>query len=67
MKSPITGELMELTEERRSIEYKMEIVEFIFHFYKCSGSGEQFTTTQLDKLNMKNLNDSYRNLSNTNW
>lgn len=67
MKSPITGELMELTEERRSVEYKMETVEFIFHFYKCSVSGEQFTTTELDELNMKNLNDSCRNRSNTNW
>jgi hypothetical protein len=52
MKSPITGKEMELYNEKRLISFKGETFEINFHYYKCEDSGEQFTTTALDELNL---------------
>lgn len=60
MKSPITGKEMKLTKERRSMEFRKETFEIVFHYYKCEDSGEQFTTTSLDDLNMNQLYNQYR-------
>ena len=60
MKSPITGKEMKLIMERRSMEFRKEIIEVIFHFYKCEDSGEQFTNTALDEVNMNQLYNQYR-------
>lgn len=53
MRSPITGKEMVLKTEFRltSKEGKMKVK--LFKFYKCEDSGEQFTTTELDELNLK--------------
>jgi putative zinc finger/helix-turn-helix YgiT family protein len=61
MKSPITGKEMKLTKERRSMDFRKETVEIIFHYYKCEDSGEQFTTTVLDEVNMNQVYNQYRN------
>jgi D-lyxose ketol-isomerase len=52
MKSPITGKKMKLYNEKRLISFKDKIFEINFHYYKCEDSGEQFTTTPLDELNL---------------
>lgn len=60
MKSPITGKEMTLTKERRSLSFRREKFEIVLHYYKCEDSGEQFTTTSLDELNMNQLYNQYR-------
>ncbi|OJV87441.1 MAG: hypothetical protein BGO34_10185 [Bacteroidia bacterium 44-10] len=60
MKSPITGKEMPLCCEKRRVEFRKESFEIVFHFYKCEDSGEQFTTTELDELNLAQLHNQYR-------
>lgn len=60
MRSPITGKEMKLTKERRLIEFRKEKFEIVFHYYKCEDSGEQFTTTSLDEVNMNQVYNQYR-------
>lgn len=60
MKSPITGKEMKLIKERRSMDFRKESFEIVFHYYKCEDSGEQFTTTSLDEVNMNQVYNQYR-------
>ncbi len=60
MKSPITGKEMILTKEKRSMNFRKETFEIVFHYYKCEDSGEQFTTTLLDEVNMNQVYNQYR-------
>lgn len=60
MKSPITGKEMVLCHETREAEFRKDSFNIQFHFYKCEDSGEQFTTTELDELNMNQLYNQYR-------
>ncbi len=64
MKSPITGKEMTLTKEKRSIEFRKETFEVVFHYYKCEDSGEQFTTTSFDEVNINQVYNQYRDLNN---
>jgi len=60
MKSPITGKEMTLTKEKRSLEFRKDAFGVIFHHFKCENSGEKFTTTELDDLNINQLYNQYR-------
>ncbi|HAJ99363.1 MAG TPA: DNA-binding protein [Bacteroidales bacterium] len=60
MNSPFTGKEMKLTKERRSMDFRKETFEIVFHYYKCGDTGEQFTTTALDELNMNQVYNQYR-------
>lgn len=60
MKSPITGKPMILKQERRSMDFRKETFELVFHYYLCEDSGEQFTTTALDEVNMNQVYNQYR-------
>lgn len=60
MKSPITGIEMKLIKERRSMDFRKETFEVVFHYYKCADSGEQFTTTAMDEVNMNQVYNQYR-------
>ncbi len=60
MRSPITGKEMKLTKERRLMEFRKEKFEIVFHYYKCEDSGEQFTTTTMDEVNMNQVYNQYR-------
>ncbi len=51
---------MTLTKERRSMNFRKESFEIVFHLYKCEDSGEQFTTTSLDEINMNQVYNKYR-------
>ena len=64
MKSPITGKEMILTKEKRSIGFRKESFDVVFHYYKCEDSGEQFTTGALDDVNMNQVYNQYRDLFN---
>lgn len=60
MKSPITGKEMKLNKERRSMDFRKETFEIVFHYYKCEDSEEQFTTTSMDEVNMNQVYNQYR-------
>jgi putative zinc finger/helix-turn-helix YgiT family protein len=60
MKSPITSTEMMLTQERRSMVFRNETFKVVFHYYKCEESGEQFTTTALDEVNLNQVYNQYR-------
>lgn len=60
MRSPFTNKEMLLATERRSMEFRKENFDIVFHFYKCEDSGEQFTTTALDELNLNQVYNQYR-------
>ncbi|MEX0810790.1 MAG: type II TA system antitoxin MqsA family protein [Chitinophagales bacterium] len=64
MKSPITGKEMKLIKEKRSMNFRKETFDVIFHYYKCEDSNEQFTTTSLDEVNMNQLYNQYRDMFN---
>ena len=60
MKSPITGLEMKLTKEQRSMIFRKETFDIVFHNYQCEDSGEQFTSAALDELNMNQVYNQYR-------
>ena len=60
MKSPITGKEMVLIKEHRSMHFRKEAFKVVFHYYKCEDSGEQFTTTSMDEVNMNQVYNQYR-------
>jgi len=51
---------MNLSKERRSMDFRKETFEIVFHYYKCGDSGEQFTSTALDEVNMNQVFNQYR-------
>jgi transcriptional regulator with XRE-family HTH domain len=60
MKSPFTGGDAELKKEPRTLEYRKDPFEILYHFYQCVDSGEQFTTTEIDTLNINQVHNKYR-------
>lgn len=60
MKSPITGKEMKITYELRKVPFRKEEFEIKYRFYLCEDTGEQFTTTELDELNMRMVYNQYR-------
>jgi hypothetical protein len=59
MKSPFTGGEVILIKENRTQEFRGIEFSFIHHFYRCKDSGEEFTTTAIDEVN---LNQVYNQL-----
>ncbi|MCV9388075.1 type II TA system antitoxin MqsA family protein [Reichenbachiella ulvae] len=60
MNSPITGKEMQLSYEWRTIPFRKEQFEIPYQFYLCEDSGEQFTTTEVDELNMRMVYNQFR-------
>jgi putative zinc finger/helix-turn-helix YgiT family protein len=60
MKSPITGLEMKLTKEQRSMIFRKETFDIVFHYYQCEDSREQFTSAAIDELNMNQVYNQYR-------
>jgi hypothetical protein len=52
MYSPMTNKKMILHTEDRILNNKT----YIHHFYLCEDTGERFTTTELDEINMNQIN-----------
>ena len=55
MKSPLTGREMKLMSEQSTMDYKGKTYNVIHHFYLCELPNEQFTTTDLDEINLEDL------------
>ena len=62
MESPITGKEMELRKEMKERFYKGINLPYLHTAYHCLDSGESFTTTELDEINMKIINDKYEHI-----
>lgn len=60
MKSPLTGKEMVLAREPRTLLFRKEEFEVIYHCYKCIDSGKSFTIEHLDELNLSQLYNLYR-------
>lgn len=60
MNSPITGKEMKLSYEWRTVPFRKEQFDIPYQFYLCEDSGEQFTTTELDELNMRMVYNQFR-------
>ena len=60
MKSPITGKEMFLKRENISLTFRKEDFKIHSHFFVCEDSKEQFTTTELDELNLLQVHNQYR-------
>lgn len=56
MKSPLTGREMKLVSEPSTLDYKGKTYNVIHHYYLCELTNEQFTTTELDDVNLQELN-----------
>lgn len=60
MQSPFTGGRATLQHERRELELRKEKFHVIQFYYRCEDTGEEFTTTELDQLNVNQLYNQYR-------
>jgi len=60
MKSPITGKDMPLAYEWRKVPFRKEVFKIPYQYYACQDTGEAFTTTALDELNMRMVYNQYR-------
>lgn len=59
MKSPFTGKEMIFQEEPLVVNVKGESRRFLQLNFFCVDSGETFTTTELDEINMWRLSNKY--------
>lgn len=60
MKSPITGKEMVLRKEPRTLTFRKEEFTIVYHYFLCEDSGEQFTSAELDELDINQLHNQYR-------
>lgn len=60
MKSPFTGGKASLRHEIRVFDYRREAFNIMYHYYQCEDTQEQFTTTELDALNINQVHNKYR-------
>ncbi|HWK05879.1 MAG TPA: type II toxin-antitoxin system antitoxin SocA domain-containing protein [Puia sp.] len=60
MKSPFTGGDVKLKKEPRVLEYRKDSFDVLYHYYECLDSSEQFTTTEIDTLNINQVHNKYR-------
>lgn len=51
---------MTLGSEARILEFRKESIEIQYQFYRCEDTGESFTDTHLDELNIIQLHNLYR-------
>ena len=55
---------MTLQREERTLTFRKEDFPVQYHYYQCEASGEQFTSTELDELNLQQLYNQYRDRHN---
>ena len=60
MQSPFTGGRATLLFEKRELEFRRELFHIIQFFYRCEDTKEEFTTEELDQLNINQLYNQYR-------
>ncbi|NHM02409.1 type II toxin-antitoxin system antitoxin SocA domain-containing protein [Flavobacterium difficile] len=59
MKSPITNKEMNLIKEKKILVFRKEEFEYTHHSYLCEDTGETFTDTNLDTLNITQVYNQY--------
>lgn len=60
MKSPFTGDKMSVQKEYRTLTFRKEKFEILFHFYKCEKTGEKFEDENFAQLNYNQVINQYR-------
>lgn len=60
MKSPITGGNATLKREPAELVFRNEKYDYIYSYYVCDDTGEQFTTAELDEVNIGQVYNQYR-------
>lgn len=60
MKSPFTGGESILKKKWMQLEFRKEAFPVLYHYYQCTDTGEEFTTVELDELNIVQLHNQYR-------
>lgn len=60
MESPFTGGEVLLLKERKRIEFRKDFFEITQLFYQCKDTGEEFSTDNLDQVNLNQLYNQYR-------
>lgn len=60
MKSPFTNKEMRIVKEWRTMSFRKEEFNVLFHSYKCEDTGEQFEDDTLAELNYNQLVNQYR-------
>lgn len=60
MKSPFTGGEVRIKRESRSLLYRKESFSIVYHVYVCVDTEEEFTTDELDELNLRQVHHKYR-------
>ena len=60
MKSPFTNGETQLQKEKRQLTYRKETFTVSYHYYVCIDTAEQFTTDELDTLNVNQVHNKYR-------
>jgi len=60
MNSPLTGKPMSLQNEVQTLNFRKEEFNVKHRFYLCEESGERFTSTALDELNLSLVYNAYR-------
>ncbi len=60
MKSPFTGGETRLMQESRELTFRKEKFAYAAHYYVCADTQEEFTTTELDELNINQVYNQYR-------
>ncbi|GAB4234043.1 MAG: DUF4065 domain-containing protein [Ekhidna sp.] len=60
MKSPLTGKPMQIVAEWRTLPFRKEEIRIAYQSYRCEDTGEHFTDTALDEMNIRMLHQQYR-------
>ena len=60
MISPFTGGEVRLCHEQRELVYRKDKFVYVAQFYVCVDTQEQFTTTELDEINIGQVYNQYR-------
>lgn len=60
MKSPFTNGDTKLLKESRALSYRKDLFEISYHYYLCVDTDEQYTTAEIDTLNLNQVHNKYR-------
>lgn len=60
MESPITGGSTRLETEPRELEFRNETYAIKYHYYVCEDTDTEFTTDELDEINITQVHNLYR-------
>jgi len=60
MKSPMTGKELIPMRELRTIPFRKEEIEIMYHFLKEPDGSDQYTITELDEININQIYNKYR-------